>query len=218
VSAGPAATELDPAAAAAALVGDTLDSASPQASAMSVAGSQAVAPSAAPAAASAPRPAPPATPAPLAQQVSAQLFALKSAGNGEHVLTMQVTPDTLGPVTVRAHVGGDTVRIELIAPTELGREALKAILPDLRRDLAQGGLPASLALSTSTTASSDPNAAGQQGARDTAANSATGDGATARDGFGRQQQGDRRSTQDPAFASSARSRHTDSLSVLDILA
>src|SRR5690606_13932386 len=53
-----------------------------------------------------------------------------------------------GPVTVRAHVGADGIRIELLAPTDQGREALKAMLPDLKRDLAQGGMGASLHLGT----------------------------------------------------------------------
>ena len=62
-------------------------------------------------------------------------------------MTLQVTPDNVGPVTVRAHVGIDGVRIELIAPNEQGREALRGILSDLKRDLAGGGMTASLDIS-----------------------------------------------------------------------
>jgi len=57
-------------------------------------------------------------------------------------------PENLGPVTVRAHVSGDAVRIELVAPTEQARDALKAIMPDLRRDLSQSGGQLSLDLSS----------------------------------------------------------------------
>ncbi|GAA3863573.1 hypothetical protein GCM10022381_04440 [Leifsonia kafniensis] len=68
--------------------------------------------------------------------------------DGEHTLTITVTPDNLGPVTVRAHVAGEHVRIELFAPNGEGRDALKQILTDLRRDLASQGLGAQLDLSS----------------------------------------------------------------------
>ncbi len=63
-------------------------------------------------------------------------------------MTVHVTPDTLGPVTVRAHVGAEGVRVELFAPTDAGRDALRAILPDLRRDFSGSGLSGSLDLSS----------------------------------------------------------------------
>jgi flagellar hook-length control protein FliK len=84
----------------------------------------------------------------LSTQLSRPLFTLASAGRGEHVMTVHVTPDALGPVTVRAHVGADGVRVELFAPTDTGRDALRAILPDLRRDLSGAGLGGSLDLSS----------------------------------------------------------------------
>lgn len=104
---------------------------------------QLVSPAASPAVSPAAQP----TPAPLAAQVAAPLFTLAAAGRGEHVLTISVTPDSLGPVTVRAHVTGEGVRVELFAPTDLGRDALRAILPELRRDLAGAGLGGTLDLS-----------------------------------------------------------------------
>jgi flagellar hook-length control protein FliK len=63
-------------------------------------------------------------------------------------MTVHVTPDALGPVTVRARVGAEGVRVELFAPTDTGRDALRAILPDLRRDLSGAGLGGSLDLSS----------------------------------------------------------------------
>ncbi len=63
-------------------------------------------------------------------------------------MTVHVTPDALGPVTVRAHVGADGVRVELFAPTDGGRDALRAILPELRRDLTGAGLSGTLDLSS----------------------------------------------------------------------
>ena len=98
-------------------------------------------------------------PAPLASQVARPLFSLAAAGPGEHTLSISVTPDNLGPVLVRAQISAGGVRLELFAPTELARDALRQILPDLRRDLAGGGLPASLDLSTR----SQPGDAGSNG-------------------------------------------------------
>ncbi|WP_146215807.1 flagellar hook-length control protein FliK [Cryobacterium arcticum] len=105
----------------------------------------------------------PSTPsAPLASQVARPLFSLAAAGPGEHTLSISVTPDNLGPVLVRAQISASGVRLELFAPTELARDALRQILPDLRRDLAGGGLPASLDLSTR----SQPGDAGSNGRYD----------------------------------------------------
>lgn len=73
---------------------------------------------------------------PLHAQVAGPVVALAEAGDGDHVLTLSVTPENLGPVTVRAHVAGGDLRIELYAPHDTGREALRAIVADLRRDLA----------------------------------------------------------------------------------
>jgi flagellar hook-length control protein FliK len=90
---------------------------------------------------------------PLSTQVAAPLFTLAGVKPGEHVLTINVTPDNLGPVTVRAHVTIDSVRVELFAPNDAGRDALRAILPDLRRELAGSGLNANLNLSSQNQAS-----------------------------------------------------------------
>lgn len=84
----------------------------------------------------------------LDTQLARPVFTLATAGRGEHVMTVHVTPDTLGPVTVRAHVGTEGVRVELFAPTDAGRDALRAILPDLRRDFSGSGLSGSLDLSS----------------------------------------------------------------------
>lgn len=85
---------------------------------------------------------------PLVAQLAKPIFTLSSAAGGEHTLTVKVVPENLGPVTVRAHIGPDGLRVELFAPSDLGRESLRSILPDLRRDLADQGLPATLDLSS----------------------------------------------------------------------
>lgn len=106
---------------------------------------------AAPAAAAVPRPA-------LLPQITAPVMSLAQAPDGDHSLTLTVSPENLGPVTVRAHISGGAIHIELHAPNDLGREALRAILVDLRRDLAAAAPQASLLLSTSDDrpASSNP--------------------------------------------------------------
>ena len=96
----------------------------------------------------APAPVASALPVPLAAQIAKPLFSLANVAPGQHTLTITVNPDNLGPVTVRAHVSPDNIRVELFAPTDLAREALRAIMPDLRRDLAGGGLSAQLDLSS----------------------------------------------------------------------
>jgi len=89
----------------------------------------------------------PAPPAPFLAQVSQPLFSLNAAAAGEHVMTLSVTPENLGPVTVRAHVSAEGIRVELFAPNDAGREALRTILTDLRRDLSGAGMNTSLSLS-----------------------------------------------------------------------
>ncbi|WIE77040.1 flagellar hook-length control protein FliK [Curtobacterium sp. MCSS17_007] len=87
-------------------------------------------------------------PAPLAQQLGRPLFSLAQAGPGEHVVTVQVAPDTLGPVTVRAHVTAHGMHVELFAASDAGRDAVRQVLPDLRRDASGSGITTTLDLSS----------------------------------------------------------------------
>jgi flagellar hook-length control protein FliK len=73
-------------------------------------------------------------------------------------MTLKVSPEDLGPVTVRAHIDASGVRIELFAPGDAGRDALRTILPELRRGLAESGLGTSLDLSDQ---SSPPDTGGE---------------------------------------------------------
>lgn len=95
---------------------------------------------------------------PLAEQLARPLFQLATGQAGTKVMTVQLAPDSLGPVTVRAHLGADGVRIELLAATDAGRDGLRLILSDLKRDLAAQGVSSSLEMSSS----SGDGAAGQQ--------------------------------------------------------
>jgi flagellar hook-length control protein FliK len=96
-------------------------------------------PPVAPVAAAAPvaAPAPPVD-QPLAAQLVPPIAALASAGNGEHVVVVRVTPENLGTVTVRAHVTDGSMKVELFAAPH-AHDAISAMLPDLRRDLAGSG-------------------------------------------------------------------------------
>ncbi|MEA5457151.1 flagellar hook-length control protein FliK [Sinomonas sp. JGH33] len=110
-----------------------------------------------------PVPAPPS----FAPQLAKPLFTLTAAAPGEHVMIVKVTPEDLGPVTVQAHIGAGGVRVELFAPTDAGRAAVQAALPELRRDLASSGIGASLDLSSRSTPQ-DSGAGGQRGSGGTA--------------------------------------------------
>ncbi|MFB0835355.1 flagellar hook-length control protein FliK [Arthrobacter halodurans] len=78
-------------------------------------------------------------PPPLHRQLAGPVASLVAGPRGEQTLVVNVAPDGVGPVTVKAHLGGDGLRVELLAPTDAGRDALRAMLPDLRRDLASTG-------------------------------------------------------------------------------
>lgn len=106
----------------------------------------------------------PAQDVPFAGQLARPIFTLATAGHGSHTMTINVTPDNLGPVTVRAHVGPEGIRVELFAPTDTGRDAIRAIMPDLRKDLAGAGVGASLDLS-SQNQPNDPRDASPRGVR-----------------------------------------------------
>jgi len=111
----------------------------------------------------------PAAPAPAPQpalqpQLAKPLFTLAGAPHGQHIMTLKVTPEDLGPLTVRAHIDAAGVRIELFAPGDTGREALRGILPELRKELADAGFGASLDVSDH---GGPPAGAGQNAGQDT---------------------------------------------------
>jgi hypothetical protein len=129
--------------------------------------------------------------APLLQpQLAKPLFTLVGAPHGQHVMTLKVSPEDLGPLTVRAQIDAAGVRIELFAPGEAGREAVRGILPELRKELNDAGFGATLNLSDRSgpassghsgghngTAQDRMGAAGQySGGRDPAGNGPSGNG------------------------------------------
>lgn len=75
----------------------------------------------------------------LHRQLAAPIAAVLTEENGVRVMTVQVAPETLGPVTVSARWGADGLKLDLFAPSEQGRENLRAVLPELRREFAMLG-------------------------------------------------------------------------------
>ncbi|MCR6705581.1 MAG: flagellar hook-length control protein FliK [Cellulomonas sp.] len=159
-------------------------------------------------------PAPSSSPAtqavPLAEQLGARLATLGGLHRGTHVLSVPVDPVHLGPVRIVAHIGADSVRVELVGAGEASRQALQAALGDLRRDLAAAGVQV------------DVGAEGRRGGSGTAPETSSGSPGGAggsQDGLGERTRraGDARAT--PATSSdrqpsqpdatSTRSRHLD---------
>lgn len=162
-----------------------------------VGGTTAAAPASAaapPAAASAARPV-------LLPQIAAPIVSLAQAADGDHSLTLTVSPENLGPVTVRAHISGGAIHIELHAPTDLGRDALRALLVDLRRDLAVAAPHASLLLSTADDgpgSASPQNSPSGNGSAQGGASNGTASGSSAGDPGGRDAPGARSTPAAPA--------------------
>lgn len=146
---------------------------------------------------------------PLAAQLSGTVLALAARPSGEHMITLSVQPEGLGPVTVRAVIGADGIRIELLAPDH-AREALRAILPDLRRDLSTLAQGARLDLGSDQPGASSQSSSQQQPAGGGAARGG-GDGALLGDAVGGSA-----TASDAVPAAPPRPRHPDS-ATFDIL-
>lgn len=173
---GIASVETKPSTGSAADAKTAVDNTAPTPAAASLAaGTAAAAPAGQPPSASVPSAAPP--PAPqtagtLQPQLAKPLFTLAGAPHGQHIMTLKVSPEDLGPLTVRAHIDATGVRIELFASGDAGREAVRGILPELRKELTDAGFGASLDLSDHT----GPGGAAQDRA---------GHGTAGQDGAGR---------------------------------
>lgn len=113
--------------------------------------------SAAPATPAAPGQAP-APQLPPAAQLALRLAPLRAGPDGTHQLTILLNPEELGPVSVVATVKGDQLSVQLTGATEVGRDALRAALPELERDLRDGGF-ATLNLNVRDTPQPDPRPA-----------------------------------------------------------
>ncbi|WP_144782211.1 hypothetical protein [Microbacterium sp. BH-3-3-3] len=137
--------------------------------------------------------APTATQRSIAAQVAPAVVHIAQRAPGVHQITLTVSPDSIGPVTVRAHIGsGGEVRIDLAGATEAGRDALRVMIAELRRDLASVLPHAHLSVGSGPTADTG---AGDRGAPG-------GDGSLAdQPGRGREPRPDAAGASAPARAS-----------------
>lgn len=126
----------------------------------------------------------------VAAQVAPAVLSIAQRPAGAHQLTMTLNPDSLGPVTVRANIGqaGD-VQVELIGATDAGRDALRSLVADLRRDLASVSPHATLSVSTAVAADTGAGRGGHPGSE-----AAAGEQGAPRDGASPQR--DRRAATD----------------------
>ena len=86
----------------------------------------------------------PASPVSTATQVLAPVAALHRRGaDGVHQLTVSLSPDELGPISIVVELRDGTVSMSLTGGSETSRDALRAALPDLRRLLEDAGLTTS---------------------------------------------------------------------------
>lgn len=79
-------------------------------------------------------------PVQVAQQVATQVAFLSGAVDGSHTMTLQITPDDLGPVQVQVTITDGAVDMTLLAAHEVGRDTLTQAAPELRRYLEAAGL------------------------------------------------------------------------------
>lgn len=86
---------------------------------------------------------------PLHRQLLGPIATLATGPHGERTLSINVAPEALGPITLKAYLGTEGIRMDLSAPTEAAREALRAMLPELRKELASTG-GGQISLSTGT--------------------------------------------------------------------
>ena len=100
-------------------------------------GAVATAPAAPVDALSAPAPAPAAT----AAQLVAPITTVHRRGvEGTHTLTVEITPEALGPVRISVELRDGNVELQLAGHSEAARDALRAALPELRRALEAAGV------------------------------------------------------------------------------
>ena len=77
---------------------------------------------------------------PVGAQVARQVAVLSGGPDGDHSMTLVLTPDTLGEVQVQVTLRKGSIELALRGAHEHGRAALLDALPELRRELEAAGL------------------------------------------------------------------------------
>jgi flagellar hook-length control protein FliK len=103
----------------------------------------------------------PATPAAHATQLAERLVPLRKGPDGLHRLTIHLNPVDLGPISVTAEIRGGDIHVHLAGATDAAREALRAALPELRKELQGSGFGSS-SLDVSRDAPGQDGAQGRQ--------------------------------------------------------
>ncbi|MQA34543.1 flagellar hook-length control protein FliK [Modestobacter roseus] len=83
---------------------------------------------------------PPTAEPPVAQQLGRQLAVLSNAPDGSSTMTLVITPEELGPVSIQVTVTDGSLDLTLQGGSDAGRHALTDALPGLRRELEGAGL------------------------------------------------------------------------------
>ncbi|XKH58294.1 flagellar hook-length control protein FliK (plasmid) [Citricoccus nitrophenolicus] len=78
-------------------------------------------------------------------RIAGQTVALP---DGSHRSVVRISPESLGPVTIEATSRDGVVKLEITAGTEAGRENLRMVIGELRRELATSQPGASLDLAS----------------------------------------------------------------------
>ncbi|WP_189243126.1 flagellar hook-length control protein FliK [Planobispora rosea] len=78
-------------------------------------------------------------PAPPAAQVAMHILPLRQDPDGIHRLTVHLHPVDLGPISVVAELRNGAVHLQLAGASDAAFEALRSSLPDLKRELEDGG-------------------------------------------------------------------------------
>jgi flagellar hook-length control protein FliK len=76
----------------------------------------------------------------VATQLAPQLAVLRNAPDGSQTMTLVITPESLGPVSIQVTVTDGTLDLILHGAHAQGRHALTEALPELRRELESAGL------------------------------------------------------------------------------
>ncbi|OMQ14566.1 hypothetical protein A7K94_0215725, partial [Modestobacter sp. VKM Ac-2676] len=97
----------------------------------------------------------PAAEPPVAQQLGRQLAVLNNAPDGSSTMTLVITPDELGPVSIQVTVTDGSLDLVLQGGSDAGRHALTDALPELRRELEAAGLTLGRLAVDATTADLD---------------------------------------------------------------
>lgn len=118
--------------------------------------------------------APASSPVATAAQLLAPVLAVHRRGvDGTHVMTIEVSPEHLGPVRLEIELRQGRIELRLAGDTEIARDALIAALPELRKALDSAGvLTGSLQVAA---VAGDPGAAGAAGSDPFAASASSAD-------------------------------------------